>query len=850
MRKLHLVPPSSKVMAILYAEFLRTGREQGLNYRQFLKSKGYTNPAENVQGMDDSLRFRGTANGPELISIPSQPIEGQMQIKVLLIDFPDRAGTLPLSHYEDLLFSKGSLPTGSMRDYYQEVSLNKVDVTGSIHGWLRMPQPYSFYTNGESGGEWDSYPRNAPRMAEDAVRVALDIGVTFDPNLDLLNQGIVSALFIVHAGRGAEELHPDIRGNDIWSHKWNLRHPIEVAPNLFVTIYLTVPHDAKIGVCAHELGHLAFQWEDFYDPNYDEDGKEWDGSGEWDLMAGGSYNGDGQRPAHPAALHKSQHHWIEVEEVRQSKSLTVNPYTSTLGKAFKLVSPKYRAGQYLMLENRSKVGFDTHLPGEGLLVWRVDETKKMFTPEKPALLLIQADGRHQLETPADWNAGDVGDPFPGSTDRTDLGDTGNISTSYPDGDRSGITLKNIHQDPDTKLITLDVDFDGAEEDLPPEEETIVIEGMATPNHQIPDNKRTGVESTIRLSGEGAVRDITVAVDITHSYIGDLQVELTSPAGQRAVLHNRTGGGTANLQKTYRSSSNSALASLSDTPVSGDWILRVVDLARHDTGTLKRWKLAVEIQKAAASIHKERTPNLPIPDKDASGVSSTIQVSRAGRVRSVKLGVNITHTYRGDLRVELINPLGDRAILHNRTGGGTHDLKETYQSSETASLAGFTGQPVKGDWVLRVSDLAGQDVGTLNHWSLDIELAPIFQVVKQEASPNLSIPDNDGGGIGSPLAIAHSGTAQAIEVSVEITHSYVGDLRVELVAPSGDQATLHSRTGGRTRNLALDLHSESSPELAGLIGQPIKGNWILRVTDVAAYDVGTFDSWSLQISYVT
>jgi len=60
---------------------------------------------------------------------------------------------------------------------------------------------------------------------------------------------------------------------------------------------------------------------------------------------------------------------------------------------------------------------------------------------------------------------------------------------------------------------------------------------------------------------------------------------------------------------------------------------------------------------------------------------------------------------------------------------------------------------------------------------------------------------------------------------------VGDLRVELVAPSGNQAILRNRVGGRQRDLLLELNSSTSPELAMLVGQPIKGNWILRVMDL-------------------
>ncbi|TIX97300.1 MAG: peptidase M6, partial [Mesorhizobium sp.] len=99
-------------------------------------------------------------------------------------------GVLPPSHYQDLLFSQGIYPTGSMRDYFKEVSLGKVDVVGTVDGWIRMPKPYSFYTNNESGTNWNSYPHNAPRLAEDAVNAALAGGVKFAQSLDKFGRGI------------------------------------------------------------------------------------------------------------------------------------------------------------------------------------------------------------------------------------------------------------------------------------------------------------------------------------------------------------------------------------------------------------------------------------------------------------------------------------------------------------------------------------------------------------------------------------------------------------------------------------------------------------------------------------
>jgi immune inhibitor A len=143
-----------------------------MSFGKYLESIGFTNPADDVVGMDDSARFRSTSG--ELIDIPSRPVTGKLQIKTLLVDFPDRPGTLPVQHYEDMLFSKDTYLTDSMRDYYKKVSLGKVEVTGSVHGRLRMPNPYSYYTNNKSG--FGNYPHNAPRLAKVAVNAALQKG--------------------------------------------------------------------------------------------------------------------------------------------------------------------------------------------------------------------------------------------------------------------------------------------------------------------------------------------------------------------------------------------------------------------------------------------------------------------------------------------------------------------------------------------------------------------------------------------------------------------------------------------------------------------------------------------------
>lgn len=225
------------------------------------------------------------------------------------------------------------------------------------------------------------------------------------------------------------------------SHYFKSTSAVKIRPNLEVTTYLTVAQNCKLGVCAPELGHLLFQWQDFYDPNSDEDGQLWRGSGDWDLMASGSYNFGSAVPAHPAGLHKMQHNWVATLNVTKSTAgVRLAPTTATGGRLCKITSPAFAKDQFLLLESRPRTGFDKYLPGEGLLVWRVDLAKEMYAPATPGMQLVQADGEQQLEFPDSTAQGDDSDPFPGSKNVTQIDDSPTEpSTSLP-GKRSGITL--------------------------------------------------------------------------------------------------------------------------------------------------------------------------------------------------------------------------------------------------------------------------------------------------------------------------------------------------------------------------------------------------------------------------
>jgi bacillolysin len=247
------------------------------------------------------------------------------------------------------------------------------------------------------------------------------------------------------------------------------------------------------------------------------------------------------------------------------------------------------------------------------------------------------------------------------------------------------------------------------------------------------------------------------------------------------------------------------------------------------------------------IRVETAPQLAIPDNQPDGIVSILTVPRAGQISSVKVAVEIRHSYIGDLRLTLTSPSGTPVVLHDRTGASTRDLITTYDATTTPGLVALGGSPAQGDWRLSVSDHAALDIGQLRRWSLEIGVDVAPQVVRAEALTALAIPDNAPTGISSAISITSSGLARDLKISLDITHTYIGDLRIALVAPSGQQAVLHDRLGGSQDNLIQTYDTASTPVLTSLVGQAIQGDWTLRVMDLAGRDVGKLNKWSIELT---
>ena len=316
-------------------------------------------------------------------------------------------------------------PTGSVRDHFLETSYGQFTIDSTVVGWIDVPNTEIFYANGSSG---------LTQLTWDLIVAGLnaaDASVNFS-QYDEDGDGWVDAITFLHSGYGAEWGGFDQYGRDyvdrMWSHKWSIPtwtsaegvkvSDYNISPGLW-DVSGSAP--GRIGVVCHELGHF-FGIPDLYDT----DGSS-QGIGNWCLMAAGSWGFDGEQrhPSHPSAWTKSKLGWLSptilLPGVHSAPQVEFN------ASVFRIDSG-YPPGEYLLVENRQKVGMDLQIPQGGLAIWHVDESSGSLTENTPnnaegypgqggwpgngnhfRNAMLQADGGFDMEH--DFDRGDSGDVY-------------------------------------------------------------------------------------------------------------------------------------------------------------------------------------------------------------------------------------------------------------------------------------------------------------------------------------------------------------------------------------------------------------------------------------------------------
>ena len=258
---------------------------------------------------------------------------------------------------------------GSVRDYFKAQSGGQFEIDFDVVGPVDLPKGYAGYGKNDASGRDQTalvYP-----MVEDAVNLAKD-QVTDWKQYDWDGDGLVEEVFVLYAGHGQATYpqDPDL----VWPHKSAI-DPMTVADGVKVSVYAcscelgaTEAIDG-IGAFCHEFSH-CMGLKDHYDIN----GRGY-GTGFWDIMCFGCYNGNSFLPAEYNSYEKMFCGWKEPIVLNAEPQKIEGMKALAAGGDTYIFYNDGNENEYYMLENRQKTGWDAALPGEGLIVLHVDYSK-------------------------------------------------------------------------------------------------------------------------------------------------------------------------------------------------------------------------------------------------------------------------------------------------------------------------------------------------------------------------------------------------------------------------------------------------------------------------------------------
>lgn len=362
-----------------YAGISKDGKVEKTSYRLVskddetpeLKEFKLSCPKRLIPYMENkSISNRSIRRGSSSTSVP---VIGKRKALVILMQYKDVSFSHSLEDFERLFnspnYNEGGA-TGSVKDYYLFASQGQLDYESDIYGPFTSVYPMSFYGRNDAMGN-DANPLELCKEALANLPNDIDLSI-YDNNAD----GIIDNVHIIYAGYGEEA---GATSDAIWAHEYP--HQVSINKGISVTVagYSCSPelrensnaNITRIGVICHELGH-ALGAMDYYDTDYGTGG-EYLGTGNWDIMASGSWNDNGKTPPNFNPYVRSVvFGWNE--QMLLSPDTQINMPPMKMENAEKYIVYRMETDckeDYFLLENRQKYYFDKALPGEGLMIYHV-----------------------------------------------------------------------------------------------------------------------------------------------------------------------------------------------------------------------------------------------------------------------------------------------------------------------------------------------------------------------------------------------------------------------------------------------------------------------------------------------
>ena len=332
--------------------------------------------------------------------------------------------------------------TGSCKSYFEEQSNGQYSPEFDVIGPVTLPQTSAYYATNDAVGN-DKYVVD---FVVDACKAADEQGVDFS-QYDNDNNGVVDFIYIIYAGYAESEGAPS---TTMWAHNWDLISALYFGYSNMDEYYANSASDFKlpsfdgklvnayacsnelrmstdtragIGTICHEFSHVL-GLPDYYLTTQSPVVAQRYTPGAWSLMGYGNYLNNGNTPPNYSVYDKYYLGWLEPEALSKSQSLEIpadgeTTYMISRNERHVEAGP-YRTDTVYYLENRQQEGWDTYLPGHGLLVWRVIYDESEWYNNCPndyiaRYLLVSA---HKMSSPYTTEKPKPEVPFPGSMNVT------------------------------------------------------------------------------------------------------------------------------------------------------------------------------------------------------------------------------------------------------------------------------------------------------------------------------------------------------------------------------------------------------------------------------------------------
>lgn len=351
------------------------------------------------------------------------PTTGVQKGLAILVEFSNKSFTLtnPRQQFYDQLNKRGyndSGATGSVKDYFVDSSNGLFVPDFDVFGPVKLSHPYSYY--GED---------TKSMIDEKAFEMVIEACTLLDDQIDFTqydrdHDGLIDNVYIFYAGYGQAD---GGSAETVWPHSWDVID----AGRTFYYDGVRLGHYAcsselrdgrgstisGIGVFCHEFSHVL-GLPDLYAVSYNSSFTP----GAWSLMDSGSYNNDSWTPPYMSGYERYALGWVEPKVLEEPANVTLKHITESKGFYDVYMIKTDKNDEYFIFENRQLNGWDTYLPGHGMLAWHIDYNETIWdgnvvnnTPSHQYVDIEEADN-----DPSYYSI--PGDVFPGTSNVTSFTD--------------------------------------------------------------------------------------------------------------------------------------------------------------------------------------------------------------------------------------------------------------------------------------------------------------------------------------------------------------------------------------------------------------------------------------------